>query len=377
MTLAASNPAGTSSAKQQVSVGACSGTPAISSFTASPPNASIGQPVSFACSAAGSPPPVYVIAFGDGDSTPSSTATHSVGSPGTYTATCTASNSVGAATSSATVSVWPSAGGCIPGATALCLLGGRFRVTASYVDYGSSGGVGQAVALSQDTGAFWFFNAANLETMVKLVSFCGSGSNNVAVYAGGLTDLDVTLHVTDTRTGATKDYRNPLGKPFALIRDGPFPCPAAATEIGDGSLLPAGAEGAGIEPTETPWWLGAPPVDAACSSDATTLCLLGDRFRIQAIYQDYTGKLGMGQAVPLTPDTGSFWFFSQSNLEVVTKMVSFCGSSTNNVGIYTSGLTDVGVSLTVTDTRTGLVKTYTNPVGRPFDLIRDGPFACQ
>ena len=40
------------------------------------------------------------------------------------------------------------------------------------------------------------------------------------------------------------------------------------------------------------------------------------------------------------------------------------------------GLTDIGVTLTVTDTKTGFVKTYTNSVGKPFDLIRDGPFTC-
>ncbi len=377
VTLTASNPVGTSSAGQQVTVEGCTGTPAVSSFSASPSNATVGQVVSFACSATGSPSPVYVIAFGDGASTPSSTATHAYGSPGSYSATCTAANSAGAASSGATVSVWPSSGGCSPTATELCLLGDRFRVTASYVDYGQNGGVGQAVALTPDTGTFWFFNAANVEAVVKMVSFCGGGSNNVAVYANGLTDLEVTLHVVDTRTGTAKDYRNPLGRPFALIRDGPFTCPAAVAGFGGGPTALAEGEKAQTGPAGMPSRAGPPAFDSTCSSDATTLCLFGGRFQVQTIYQDYAGKLGIGQAVPLTSDTGYFWFFNRSSLEVIAKMVSFCTGGAKNVGVYASGLTDVGVTLVVTDTLTGLVKTYSNALGNPFDLVRDGPFVCQ
>ena len=127
----------------------------------------------------------------------------------------------------------PGAAACTADAGTLCLLGSRFRVTAEYGDYGGGRGPGHAVPLTSDTGTFWFFSPANVEAVVKFVSFCGSGSNNVAVYAGGLTDLDVTLRVTDTRDGNSRSYRNPLGTPFTLVRDGPFTCPAVATEGGD------------------------------------------------------------------------------------------------------------------------------------------------
>ena len=252
---------------------------------------------------------------------------------------------------------------CAPDEASLCLLGGRFRVAADYVDYGGNHGTGKAVYLTPDTGYFWFFNAANVEAVAKMVSFCGSGSN-VAVYAGGLTDLGVTLHVTDTRTGTTKDYTNPLGTGFTLIRDGPFGCPAEAAVLADEGMI------------ETAGWRELDPaVTGVCTPDATTLCLLNGRFQIRSSYQDYGGHTGVGQAVPLTSDTGDFWFFTPSNVEAVVKMVSFCGSG-NNVGVYAGGLTDLQVTLTVTDVQTGLVKTYTNPLGTPFQLIRDGPFSC-
>jgi formylglycine-generating enzyme required for sulfatase activity len=64
-------------------------------------------------------------------------------------------------------------------------------------------------------------------------------------------------------------------------------------------------------------------------------------------------------------------------VEAVIKLVPFCTGGSNTVGVYAAGLTDVGVTLTVTDTQTGLVKTCTNALGHPFDLIRDGPFVCD
>lgn len=73
----------------------------------------------------------------------------------------------------------------------------------------------------------------------------------------------------------------------------------------------------------------------------------------------------------------AFWFFGPNNVEVVVKMVSFCGSGSNSIAVYAGGVADVKVVLTVTDVQTGLVKTYTNPFGRQFRLISDGPFSCH
>ena len=250
---------------------------------------------------------------------------------------------------------------CAPDGTHLCLLGGRFRLSADYIDYGGGRGTGKAIHLTPDTGYFWFFDAANVEAVAKMVDFCGSGSHNVAIYAGGLTDVGVTLHVNDTQGGTMKDYQNPLGTGFGLIRDGPYGCLPAPSR---------GIAGDGIA-EETSW--ASPGV---CAPSATALCLLNGRFQVRATYQDYGGHTGDGQAVPLTFDTGHFWFFGAANVETVVKMVSFCGGGSNNVAVYAGGLTDVQVTLTVTDVLTGLVKTYTNPLGTPFQLIRDGPFRC-
>lgn len=113
---------------------------------------------------------------------------------------------------------------CTSDATTLCLLGGRFRVMADWLDYAGNRGAGQAVALTSDTGSFWFFGSANLEVMVKMVSFCSTGGS-VGVYLNGLTDLGVDLHVTDTLKGTTRTYSNARGTNFSLIKDAPFECP--------------------------------------------------------------------------------------------------------------------------------------------------------
>jgi hypothetical protein len=252
-------------------------------------------------------------------------------------------------------------------------MAGRFRLSADYTTYDGTPGIGKAVYLTPDTGYFWFFDSANVEVVPKMVNSC-AGSNSVAIYAGGLTDLGVTLHVTDTRDGTSMDYQNAIGTGFRMIRDGRFNCPAGVTSQLAPALTPAGDDGI----VETTAWRDAPPVpEGVCTADATTLCILGGRFQVKTSYLDYYGTTGTGQAVPITSDTGYFWFFGPNNVEVVVKMVSFCGSGSNHIAVYAGGMTDVKVVLTVTDVQTGLVKTYTNPFGTQFKLIRDGPFSCQ
>jgi hypothetical protein len=111
-------------------------------------------------------------------------------------------------------------GNCIPNETTLCLNNGRFRVTADFSTPQGQNGHGHAVAETSDTGLFWFFSANNIEVIVKVVSGCDFDLNHrYWVFAAGLTNVQVTLTVTDTSTGETRSYTNPLGTPFAPIQD--------------------------------------------------------------------------------------------------------------------------------------------------------------
>jgi hypothetical protein len=115
---------------------------------------------------------------------------------------------------------------CVPGASSLCLAGGRFAVTASYATASDGAGAAQAVPLTSDTGYFWFFSAGNVEAVVKILDGCAL-DGSYWFFAGGLTDVQVTITVTDTHTGFVKTYSNPQATAFQPIQDtGALPvCP--------------------------------------------------------------------------------------------------------------------------------------------------------
>jgi hypothetical protein len=107
---------------------------------------------------------------------------------------------------------------CIPSATALCLNNGRFRVEATYATAAGQSGAAQVVKLTDATGYLWFFNDTNVEAVVKVLDACAL-NGKFWVFAGGLTNVQVNLTVTDTETGHIKTYANPQGKAFLPIQD--------------------------------------------------------------------------------------------------------------------------------------------------------------
>jgi hypothetical protein len=257
---------------------------------------------------------------------------------------------------------------CQPSPTTLCLSGGRFQVRARWTTPQGQSGVGQAVSLTSDTGYFWFFDRANVEIMIKVLDACDL-SNNFWVFAAGLTDVYASIEVVDSATGESRTYTNPLGVQFRPIQDTGsfFVCsgllapdhPSGAQEIlafGDFSsaLLPPSRD----------------QLSASCVPNATTLCLQGGRFEVRAEWATSSGAQGQGQAVPLTSDTGYFWFFNAANVEVILKVLNGCGFN-QRFWVFAGGLTDVYVRLTVRDTQTGTVWVRENPQRTPFQPIQD------
>ena len=100
---------------------------------------------------------------------------------------------------------------CVASATRLCVNGNRFAVEVSWKDFSGNTGTGKAVALTGDTGYFWFFDAANVELVLKVLD--GRPVNNKFwVFYGALSSVEYTVTVTDTETGAIKTYQNPSGR---------------------------------------------------------------------------------------------------------------------------------------------------------------------
>jgi hypothetical protein len=105
------------------------------------------------------------------------------------------------------------------------------------------------------------------------------------------------------------------------------------------------------------------PAGGTCVSSSFNLCLKQDRFAIEVDWQDFSGQQGHGVAMPLTSDTGSFWFFGPDNVELVIKVLD--GRAINgHFWVFYASLSSVKFTVRVTDTATGNTATYINPSGR-------------
>jgi hypothetical protein len=231
---------------------------------------------------------------------------------------------------------------CPEDGSTLCLNGARFRAEVSWRDPRSGvTGTGLGFPLSSDTGAFWFFNAENLELMVKVLD--GGGVNgHFWVFYGGLTDVEVDLTVTDVATGARRIYH----KPGLRLASG-----------ADVEAFPSD-DIAALSPLPPALGLSGP---SACPG-SQLLCLNDDRFTVATTWRDpRTGATGAGHPRPLAGgDTGAFWFFAPENLEVMVKVLD--GRTVNgHFWVFFGALTDVEYTVTVTDRTTGAVKAYHNP----------------
>jgi len=111
-------------------------------------------------------------------------------------------------------------GSCAAGPGRLCLAG-RFAVTAAWKDFQGHSGTGTAAPLTGDTGYFWFFDPANVEVVAKVVD--GRAVNQKFwLFYGALSSVEYTLTVTDTTTGAVKEYRNSSGNLASVADTGAF-----------------------------------------------------------------------------------------------------------------------------------------------------------
>jgi hypothetical protein len=103
----------------------------------------------------------------------------------------------------------------------------------------------------------------------------------------------------------------------------------------------------------------APP--PTCGN-TTTLCLSGSQFTVTVHWSTNTGASGEGTAIPLSGDTGYFWFFNSANVELVVKVLD--GRAINgHFWVFYGALSDVSYTIDVTNTANGASRLYTNPQG--------------
>ena len=216
----------------------------------------------------------------------------------------------------------------------------------SYLDlFQFSGVAGQTVTIDMTSSAFDTYLYLLDPTPVAVASNDDSG---------GSTNSQIVFTLTAPGTwtvGATSLAPNKLGS-YALT----LQCSTSAPT-----------------PTPTPIVTPVPtatPIPGACIAGPTTLCVNGGRFRVQMDWATADGRTGAGMAVAATPDTGMFWFFSSNNLEAIVKVVDGC-SFNQRYWVFAGGLTNVAVTMRVTDTQGGILRTYTNAQGNAFQPIQD------
>lgn len=99
--------------------------------------------------------------------------------------------------------------------TVLPLLNDRFRVQANWHGYERQANQQWEPA----NGMFWFFNEDNTEAVIKVLNGTNlNGQSHFWVFAGGLTNVEYTITITDSSEGHTL-YKTPLGEPFSPVTD--------------------------------------------------------------------------------------------------------------------------------------------------------------
>jgi plastocyanin len=110
----------------------------------------------------------------------------------------------------------------------------------------------------------------------------------------------------------------------------------------------------------------------ACVPGADALCLTGGRFKASVDWHTATDT-GSGVAVPLpaAPQSGLFYFFDPTNIEMLIKVLNACVPPFNHYWVFFAATTNVEFAVVVADTQTGKTVAYFNPLNRSAPPIQD------
>lgn len=288
----------------------------------------------------------------------------------------------------ATTNVEPSV--CAPNSTTVCLLNDRFKVVIDYVNPFSTPpnqpGTFIAARLlvgvqNPDTALFGFDSAQAVEVVVRIQDTRPFGADRFDIYYGGMTDVGYTVTVTDTETGVVRRYTNTAGNVGGGVDRASFPASAfpsvnATLTSGGTDSFTANGTVPQYEPIATASSMSVASnltasATSTCAANATTACLLSDRFKVVI---DFVNPFSTPPNQPGTflaarllegvqnPDTALFGFGSPQAVEVVVR-IQDARPFAPRFDVYFGGMTDVGYTVTVTDTVTGTVRSYQNVAG--------------
>ena len=271
-------------------------------------------------------------------------------------------NSCGGTAKTAQLTVNLNKGACTGNPQQLCVNGARYRVTLVAKDL-STGKTGQGSALYQ-SNVFGYFslpdfsNPGDPQVFIKVLGpLAGPNGTVPVVFYSGLTGLDYTLTVVDTATGQT----------FNTYHKAPPP-PGSSQSFGDYDFF------GGTSPKCSPVTITQSQTSAgSCANTSSTLCL-HNRFAVSLTAHDNPDRCGSNcpssAGLPIPVNT-QFGFFTTpqlsgdpSDLQMFVKMIDASSiPQFNAFWVFLGGLTDLDVTITVTDTRNGKQKIYNKPAG--------------
>jgi plastocyanin len=201
--------------------------------------------------------------------------------------------------------------------------------------------------------------------------------SNLRATASSTSQIDLAW--TDNATNETgfQIERRTVGGAYEVVATvGPNTtnAPVGGLDPGSFSLFRVRATGAGN--TFSPY---SPEASAAtladpgpCVPGPTVLCLNNGRFRATIDWRTAADN-GHGFAVPLpsAPDSGLFYFFSPTNIEMLIKVLNACVAPFNHYWVFFAATTNVELAVVVTDTANGKTVAYFNPLNRAAAPVQD------
>ncbi len=237
-----------------------------------------------------------------------------------------------------------------------------------------------AVTLSSPTGGATLDNAARSATVTIQDDDAGTGAPtvpaNLQAHAHSTTDIMLTWTDSSGETGYLIE-RKTLGGAFQQV--------ATAGQNETGAVLGGHTQatgyvfrvratnGAGNSAYSNEAKVATDAPVAPCVPSSTTLCVNDSRFQVSIAWRT-ADQNGAGTAVPVesAPDSGLFYFFSPTNIEMLVKVLDACVPVLGNkYWVFYAATTDVELTMTVIDTQTGKVQVYFNPLGTPALPVQD------
>lgn len=242
------------------------------------------------------------------------------------------------------------------------------------------------VVLNNPTGGAVLDNAGKSATVTIQDDDSGNNAPSAPTNLDGHAHSTSEVMLTWTDASGETSYRIERKTPGGTYQE-VATAPANATSAIVGGLEEAtlyifrirAQNGAGSSPYSNELALATDATPQPCVPTATALCLNDGRFQVEVDWRTSNAN-GRATAVPLdfAPDSGLFYFFSQSNVEMLVKVLNACVPDLGNkFWVFYAATTNVEFTLTVIDTQTGKVRAYFNPLNTKSIPVQDTQaFSC-